>query len=77
MTRGQMAELLTRALNLPPATHDYFNDDNDSPFQDEINRLAKAGIVQACTTNRYSYCADDDITRGEMAAFLYRARNLL
>ena len=53
--------LLNRALNLPPATHDHFDDGNDSLLEDDINRLAEAGIVQGCATD--SYCPAGDITR--------------
>lgn len=75
ITRGQMAALLSRALDLRPATHDHFNDDTGSAFEDDINRLAKAGITQGCATD--NYCPADMVTRGEIAAFIYRARNLL
>ena len=75
VTRGQMAASLSRALQLPAADQDYFNDDNNSTFQDHINRLRQAGITQGCGTD--TFCPDLPVTRGQMAAFLYRARDLI
>ena len=74
-TRGQMAAFLNRALQLPAADQDYFTDDNGSTFEDDINRLRQAGITTGCgpTTS----CWDQPTTRGQMAAFLYRARDLI
>ncbi len=74
VTRGQMAAFLTRALNLPGSDNDTFNDDNGSVFEANIEALAAAGITRGCnppTNNRF--CPDDPVTRGQMAAFLYRA----
>ena len=75
VTRAQMAAFLTRALNLPPTDTDHFNDDNHSTHQDNINRLTQTGITQGCTP--HTYCPDDPVTRAEMAAFLFRARDLI
>jgi spore germination protein YaaH len=71
VTRGEMAAFLTRALHLPPAGGDYFNDDETSIFEDPINRLAAAGITGGCGGGRF--CPNAAVTRGEMAAFLRRA----
>jgi hypothetical protein len=74
VTRGQMAVLLARALDLGPTSDDYFIDDETSLFEPGINRLAAAGITQGCNppaNNRF--CPDRDMTRGEMAAMLARA----
>ena len=75
VTRGQMAAFLHRALDLPAAQHDPFDDDNDARFQDVINRLAQQGITTGCGTRRY--CPDEPVTRGQMAAFLHRAEDLI
>ena len=75
VTRGQMAAFLNRALQLPAADQDYFSDDDTSTFQDDINRLRHAGITTGCGPD--TYCADLPVTRGQMAAFLYRARDLI
>ena len=74
VTRGQMAAFLNRALNLPPTTTDFFTDDNGTLFENDINRLAAAGITKGCSTD--AYCADQFVTRGQMAAFLNRGLNL-
>ena len=75
VTRGQMAAFLNRALQLPATQDDHFNDDNDSQFQDDINRLAQSGITRGCAPNQY--CPSRPVTRGQMAAFLNRARDLI
>nr|MDJ0792020.1 heparin lyase I family protein [Acidimicrobiia bacterium] len=48
VTRGQFAAFLTRALDLPPASGDRFSDDDASVFEDDIERLAAAGITRGC-----------------------------
>ncbi len=71
LTRGQMAAFLKRAFDLPPASKDYFSDDNGSIFESDINRLAEAQITMGCSET--AFCPDDPITREQMAAFLDRA----
>ena len=74
VTRGQMAALLGRGLDLPTSSTDFFSDDDGSLFEVDINRLAAAGITRGCNPPANdAYCPDADITRGEMAAFLVRA----
>ena len=75
VTRGQMAAFLSRALQLPAAQADYFTDDEGSTFEDDINRLRQAGITTGCGDD--TYCPDRPVTRGQMAAFLYRARDFI
>lgn len=73
VTRGQMASFLRRALDLPPATRDYFSDDRRS-WQEDINAVAEAGITRGCNPpENTAYCPDWYVTRGQMAAFLGRA----
>ena len=60
--------------HLPDTTTDYFTDDTNSIFQNEINALAESGITTGCTPT--TYCPADNVTRGQMAAFLARAFNL-
>jgi len=74
ITRGQMAAFLARALSLPRVGTDRFADDDTSPFESEIEKLAEAGITTGCATSRF--CPDELITRGQMAAFLRRALQL-
>lgn len=77
VTRRQMAAFLRRALALPPATSDYFVDDDGSPFEADINRLAAAGVTQGCNPPANDhYCPGDVVTRGQMATFLSRALGL-
>ncbi|NOX22325.1 MAG: hypothetical protein GXP36_04415 [Actinobacteria bacterium] len=74
VTRAQMAAFLSRTLSLPSAGSDYFTDDAASIFENDINRLAAAGITTGCNppTND-NYCPDDLVTRAQMATFLTRA----
>lgn len=73
--RGAMAALLVRALSLDPSSVDHFDDDNDSIFEADIDSLAASGITKGC--GERSYCPGEPLSRGEMAAMLYRARHLL
>jgi hypothetical protein len=72
VTRAQMASFLSRALDLPAASKDYFVDDNGSKHEANINRLAEAGITSGCSLPN-SFCPDGQVTREQMAAFLHRA----
>lgn len=74
VTRGQMATFLVRALDLPAAERDWFDDDNGSVHEDAVNRLADAGITNGCSAE--SFCAADPISREHMATFLVRALDL-
>jgi hypothetical protein len=71
VTREQMASFLARAFALPPSATDYFTDDEASFHEADINRLAEAGLTNGCGAGRY--CPTQFVTRGQMAAFLYRA----
>jgi len=69
--RQEMASFLVRALDLPPATADYFSDDEDSTHEDAINSLAESGVASGCAEDRF--CPRRATYRGPMVAFLYRA----
>jgi spore germination protein YaaH len=71
VSRAQMAMFLDRALALPNATTDYFDDDDGRTGEVSINALAKSAITGGCGTRRY--CPASSVTREQMAAFLYRA----
>ncbi|MGH8874064.1 MAG: S-layer homology domain-containing protein, partial [Acidimicrobiia bacterium] len=74
VTRAQMAAFLVRALALPATEWDFFSDDEGSVFEDDINRLAAAGITKGCNPpDNTRFCPQESITRGQMAAFLVRA----
>jgi hypothetical protein len=66
-----MASFLSRALDLPSTSKDFFTDDSGSTHQVAINRVAAAGITTGCTAT--TYCPRLPVTRGQMAAFLHRA----
>lgn len=74
VSRQEMASFLARALALPVATIDYFADDDGSPHQADINRLATARVTLGCADIRF--CPTASVTRGQMAAFLHRALTL-
>jgi len=75
MNRGQMAAFMIRALDDPPAaSQDYFIDDDNSQFQKAINQMAESKITLGCNPPANDrYCPNDDVTRGQMAAFFRRA----
>lgn len=73
LTRGQMAALLVRALDLPSGA-DTFIDDDHSEFEADIDALADADITAGCAPRRF--CPERTVTRAEMAAFLTRALGL-
>jgi S-layer family protein len=73
-TREVMAGFLANALSLPPTTRDYFADDESSPYEDSINRVAAARITAGCGSGRF--CPTGTVTRGQMAAFLARSFHL-
>jgi glucose/arabinose dehydrogenase len=74
VTREQMASFLARALHLPGTSTDFFSDDNSSPHENDINRVAAAGITGGCAPDRY--CPRSNVTRAQMASFLVRALHL-
>ncbi len=75
VTRGQMAAFLVRALGLDDdGGGNRFVDDDGSVFEEDIARLAAAGITLGCNPPANDmFCPDDAVTRGQMAAFLHRA----
>jgi hypothetical protein len=73
VTRAQMATFIARALResgdeLRPATRDWFSDDQGSPHEDAINRLAEAGIVEGRGPGVFAPTAA--VGRGAMTKFL-------
>ncbi len=76
VTRGQMAAFLSRALGLTDRGDTDFADDNGSVFEPDIEKLATAGITRGCNDAETRFCPDDNVTRGQMAAFLVRALGL-
>jgi GH25 family lysozyme M1 (1,4-beta-N-acetylmuramidase) len=74
VTRGQMAAFIARALDLPKTSKDYFDDDDGTSHEADINRLAKAGLTGGCGTRRY--CPSGTVSRAQMATFLARVLDL-
>ena len=74
VSREVMAAFINRALDLPAASQDYFTDDDGSIFEDDINRMAEAGITTGC--GGPLFCPKDIVDRGQMAAFIVRALGL-
>jgi hypothetical protein len=66
-----MAAFLSRALDLAPAVNT-FTDDDDSIFEDDIAKIAAAGITRGCSADGTLFCPEAPVTRGQMAAFLRR-----
>src|SRR6476661_6012964 len=63
------------AAALPPGGT--FMDDNGSPFEGAIEAIAAKGITKGCDAPLDDlFCPRDDVTRGQMAAFLVRALGL-
>ena len=75
VTRGQMAAFFGRAWSLVDgAGADYFVDDDDSVFEDDIDKLREAAITFGCNPpDNTLYCPDAFVTRGQMASFIARA----
>ncbi|GGI06005.1 hypothetical protein GCM10011354_16940 [Egicoccus halophilus] len=72
VTRGQLATILARSLDLPAAPH---------PFRDagathgaNIGALYAAGITSGCGPDRF--CPDQPVTRAQLATMLQRALGL-
>ena len=72
VTRGEMAAFLVRALDLVlQPEEDPFTDDDNSVFEAEIETIRLHGITVGCTPT--TFCPEQSVKRGEMAAFLVRA----
>lgn len=77
VSRGEMAALLARALDLPRDDADPFRDDDGSVFESDIVALAAAGITVGCDPPaNTSFCPDEPVRRDQMASFLARALDL-
>lgn len=74
VTRGEMAVLLTRAFGLALNGGDAFTDDDQSPYESQIDAVAAAGITLGCEPGLF--CPEATVTREQMASFLARAAGL-
>jgi subtilisin family serine protease len=77
VTRAQMAVFIVRALRgstyVPPAATGQFGDVTVAGnfFAPFIEEMARMGVTSGCGNG--NYCPNDNVTRGQMAAFLQRA----
>jgi hypothetical protein len=79
VNRGQMAKFLANAakhvMGQPlPSDRDLFSDDNTSPFQDDINRVARAGLTGGRADGTYDPAGP--VLRDQMGSFLARTLDL-
>jgi hypothetical protein len=76
VTRGEMAAFIKRAFDLPAGSGSGFSDIAGSVFAGDIEAIAAAGVTKGCNPpDNDRYCPDQPVTRGQVAAFLYRAIN--
>jgi hypothetical protein len=75
VTREQMAAFLVRAFGYTAGVgSDRFIDDDGSIFENDIDRLAAAGITKGCNPpDNDRYCPGGNVKRDQMASFLARA----
>ena len=75
VTRGQTAAFIVRGWGLVDVgPGDWFVDDDSSVFEEDIDRLAQAGITKGCNPPANDrYCVGDLLTRAQMTSFLARA----
>ena len=74
VTRGQMASFLARAFSLPATASDFFDDDDGTTHEDNINRIAEAGITLGFADGTYR--PTGTVPRDQMGSFLARAMEL-
>jgi hypothetical protein len=74
LTRGQLASILVRALDLEPVGQARFDDTAGHPHEATIATLAGHGITQGCSET--SFCPDRSITRAQVATLLANAFEL-
>ena len=80
VSRAQMAVFLGRGIHgsdyvPPPATGSLFNDVSTSYWAAAwIEQFVADGMTSGCDSNG-NYCPDDQVTRGQMAVFLLKAKH--
>ncbi|HKY47492.1 MAG TPA: fibronectin type III domain-containing protein [Acidimicrobiia bacterium] len=73
ITRGELAAVLVRALDLAANNPGGFADVGDHWARTFIETIGGLGISIGCESDGGRFCPDDFATRGEIALFLYRA----
>ena len=74
VNRGQMATFIARALELPDATGDHFDDDDGTTHEGNINKIFEAGVTAGFPDGTYR--PDGLVRRDQMASFLARGIEL-
>ena len=74
VSRAQMASFLARALDLPGSSTDWFTDDNGNVHEDNINKVADAGITFGIGGGLYD--PSGKVGRDQIASLLARALDL-
>ncbi len=75
ITRGEIAAMVARALDLPrPPPGDRFTDDNSSVFESDLERMAGAGLLIGCNPPANTrVCPTTNVTRAQIVVILHRA----
>jgi hypothetical protein len=78
-TRAEFAAFLTRAYGYAdPGPGDWFVDDDGSIFEDDIDRLAQAGVTKGCNPpDNDRFCPNGKVKRDQIASFLSRSEGLI
>ena len=76
LTRAQVASWVARAFDLESAESQGFADAVGSVHEANINAVVAAGVMSGCSTDPKNFCLDDTVTKGEMARYVYAARNV-
>ena len=74
---ASVVALIAALFAVPAGAGGTFIDDDDSVFETAIEWMAAEGTTKGCNppTND-KFCPDDNVTRGQMAAFFSRAYDL-
>ena len=79
VTRAQMADFLVRSLGLEGSglvAGDYFDDvDASAGYAGAVARLYEMNLTTGCSRDPLLFCPGQEITRAELAAFVFRALN--
>ena len=76
VTRGEMAVFLVRAMGyMDNGGGNVFTDDGGLFYENAADKLFTAGVTQGCNPPiNDRYCGSRNVTRGELAALLVRAK---
>ena len=76
LTRAQVASWVARAFDLESGESQGFVDAVGSVHEANINAVVAAGVMSGCSTSPKNFCLTDTVTKGEMARYVYAARNV-